>query len=51
MEHVEYPNQGDFLECKNCNVEVIFTEPSPKERRKRLIDFLEKHLTTCYQKH
>jgi len=50
MEHLEYPNRGDFLDCENCNVKIIFTESSLKERRKRLVDFLEAHLATCYQR-
>jgi hypothetical protein len=44
MEHLEFPAQGDFLECKKCKVKIVFAESTFKERRERLIDFIEMHL-------
>ncbi len=50
MDHLEYPDQGDFLECNKCKVRAILVESTSKERRERLVDFLEEHLATCYKR-
>jgi hypothetical protein len=44
VEHLEFPAEGDFLECKECKVRIVFAESTFRERRKRLIDFIEVHL-------
>ena len=50
MDDLEYPGRGDFLECDKCKVRAILVESTSKERRERLVDFLEAHLTKCYQR-